>query len=103
MAGVHGVPADASAVVLNLTATAPGADGYLTVHSCGGAAPNASNVNYVAGQSIPNLTITKVGAGGKVCITNYATSDVIADLSGWYPANADYTPVTPTRILDTRS
>ena len=103
VAGANGVAADASAVVLNLTATNPAAAGFLTLFPCGQAAPNASNVNYTAGQTVPNLTITKVGAGGKVCLTSLVATDVIADLAGWYPAGADYTPVAPTRVLDTRS
>jgi hypothetical protein len=96
------VPVDASAVVLNLTATNPAADGYLSIYPCGQPAPNASNVNYLTGQTVPNLTVTKVGAGGRVCVTSYTTADVIADLAGWYPAGADYTPIQPLRILDTR-
>jgi len=49
--------------------------------------PIASNLNYVAGQTVPNLVIAKVGADGKVAIYNHAGSaHVIFDVVGWYSA-----------------
>ena len=62
--GVAGVPDDAMAVALNVTVTQPSVDGYLTVYPCGQAPPLASNLNFERGETIPNLVITKVGAGG---------------------------------------
>src|SRR5215216_4085706 len=101
--GVAGVPGDASAVVLNVTATNTSAPGFLTVFPCGQQRPLASNVNYVANQSIPNLVIAKLGVGGKVCIYSMVTTDVVADVAGYFPAGSDYSPIpNPTRILDTR-
>ena len=101
--GNAGVPADASAVVMNVTVTNPAAAGFVTVWPCGQAQPLASNLNYVAGQNVPNLTITKLGDGGKVCMYSMVTTDLVADVSGFFPAGSGYTPITnPTRILDTR-
>ncbi len=40
----------------------------LTVWPCGSGRPLASNLNLLAGQTTPNLVITKVGAGGNVCL-----------------------------------
>ena len=40
----------------------------MTVHPGGEARPTSSNLNYVAGQTIPNLVVAKVGAGGIVSI-----------------------------------
>ena len=102
--GVAGVPADAVAVVLNVTASTPTAGGFITVWPCGQPQPNASNLNYAPGDTIPNLVITKLGTGGKVCILSLATTDILADVSGYFPATSDYTPIpNPTRILDTRN
>ena len=104
VAGQAGVPGDASAVVLNVTATAPAKDGFLTVYPCGQPRPLASNVNYIAGQSVPNLVIAKVGADGQVCIFSLQAADVIVDVSGYFPASSGFTPITnPQRILDTRA
>ncbi len=85
IAGRAGVPsAGVVAVTLNVTVTGPPADGYLTVFPCGQPVPSASNLNYVAGQTVPNLVTVPLGAGGEVCFASYAPADVIADVAGWY-------------------
>ena len=106
--GVGGVPsAGVSAVVVNVTATEPGAAGYLTVWSGGASRPLTSNVNFTAGQTVPNLVVAPVGADGKVNIYNgsAATVHVIADVSGWFssgaPAAGGLAPLTSARVLDT--
>ena len=102
--GVAGVPGDAAAVVLNMTAVNAQAPGFATVYPCGQARPEASNLNYAAQQTIPNLVIAKPGVGGKVCIYSFAAIDVLADVSGFFPAGSGFAPITnPTRILDTRN
>ena len=53
IAGRGGVPADATAVSLNVTATNPQGPGFITVYPCGNR-PNTSNLNYTAGQTIAN-------------------------------------------------
>ncbi len=102
-----GVPATGvGAVALNVTVTGPSSAGWMTVWPAGEARPNASNLNYAAGQTVPNLVITKVGAGGKVSITNSTgATHVIADVVGYFAAGGtgQYTPLTPARVLDTRS
>ena len=110
VAGQGGVPASGvSAVVLNVTATEPTATSFLTAWPQGEARPVASNLNYVAGQTVPNLVVVKVGAGGKVDLFNFAgATHVVADVAGWYgfddaSSGALFTPVTPSRILDSRS
>ncbi len=108
-AGVAGIPADAAAVVFNLTATDTKAPGFLTAHATGTGAPNASNVNFGAGQTIPNLVIVPIGRDGKVTISNTSSgsAQVVADVSGYFlggkPARAGtFTAVAATRFLDTR-
>jgi sugar lactone lactonase YvrE len=103
LSGVAGIPADASAVVLNVTATEPEAPGYLTVYPCGSAPPLASNLNYAVGQNVPNLVIARLGAAGKVCIYTYATTHIVADVSGVFPAEHAYQPLNPVRVVDTRA
>jgi len=103
--GSNGVPADASAVVLNVTATEPTAQGFFTVYPTGGSVPTASNVNFRPGQTTPNLVVAKVGTGGAVNIFNaFGTTHVIVDISGYFPATgSEYHPLpTPNRIIDTR-
>lgn len=102
--GHGGVPADAVAAVLNVTVVRPAADGFVTVWPCGSPQPNASNLNFVAGQTVANLVITKLGVDGKACFATSAYTDVLADISGYFPAGSSYTPIAnPTRLLDTRN
>ncbi len=85
--GTGGVPtAGVSAVALNVTAVNPSAGGYLTVWPSTAPQPNASNVNFAAGQAVPNLVIVPVGTDGKIKIFNGSPGavDVIVDVAGYY-------------------
>ena len=83
VAGRNGVPADADAVMLNVTAVAPDAAGFLTVFPCGSPLPSASNLNFDAGQVVANTVLAKIGADGKVCIYASAATDIVADINGY--------------------
>ena len=107
--GVAGVPANATAVTLNLTVTNAKAPGFLTAWPTGLTTPVVSNLNFVPGRTLPNLVTVKVGSGGNVSILNgaLASSDVIVDIAGYFAAGAPTAgggtvAVTPTRLLDTR-
>jgi hypothetical protein len=85
--GRSGVPVDASAVVLNVTVTGAQGSGFITVFPCGEALPTASNLNFVAGDTVPNAVVVKLGAGGKVCLfAAEAATHLIADTNGYFPA-----------------
>ena len=106
--GTVTVPADARAVVLNVTATAvTGVSTDVRVYPAAGTAvPLVSNLNLVGGQTAANLVTVAVGAGGRVRLRNSLGSlHLIADLAGYYASSAPgrFVPVTPTRFLDTRS
>ena len=83
VAGRAGVPGSASAVLVNLTAVNASASGYLTAYPCGSKRPLASNVNYLAGQVVPNSALVKVGDGGKVCIFTLSELDLVVDVNGF--------------------
>ncbi len=104
--GVGGVAADADAVVMNVTVTEPTASGFVTVWPTGATMPTASNLNFVPNQTVPNLVIAKLGAGGKVSLFNSAGStQLIADVLGYFrPGDgARLLPLAPARLLDTRT
>ena len=112
LTGRGGVPpSGVSAVVLNVTVTNPSAASYLSVFPTGGSVPVVSNLNFSAGQTVPNRVVVKVGAGGKLTFFNAAGSvDVVADVGGWFTdstnplaTGAGFVGITPTRILDTRN
>jgi hypothetical protein len=102
VAGRGGVPADASAVVLNVTATEGAGAGFVTVFPCGSSKPLASNLNFVTGEAIPNAVVAKIGTGGKVCLYTNVAVHLIVDVNGFFAATAGLQPVVPARLLDTR-
>ncbi len=106
VAGQGDVPGDADAVVMNVTVVNPTADGgYLTVFPTGQSVPNASNINFYAGDTRANLVTVKVGSGGSVSFSvPYGTSELLADVVGYYRAGSGtrFFPVTPRRFADTR-
>jgi hypothetical protein len=107
IAGTGTIPAGVTAAVLNLTVTGPSAAGFITAYGDGLSRPGTSNVNFTAGQTVPNLAIVPVGPDGAVDLYNRSggSTDLVADIAGYFtqsPADG-YTPMTPYRLLDTRS
>ncbi|MHB8340573.1 MAG: fibronectin type III domain-containing protein [Mycobacteriales bacterium] len=85
VAGVGGVPANATAVVLNVTVTGTTGDSYLTVFPAGTTRPVASDLNWLPGQTVANLTVVKLGSSGELTLyNNRGAVDAIADVVGWY-------------------
>jgi hypothetical protein len=103
---VDGVSAaDMSAVVMNVTVTSPTKSGNLTVFPGTGSAPSVSNLNFSAGETVPNLVTVQVSDGQVTFANNSSgTVGVVADLEGFYAQGGyGYQPGTPTRVLDTRN
>ena len=100
--GRGGVPADADGVMLNVTAVDAGSAGFLTVWPCGSTQPLASNVNYNAGDTVPNAVLSKVGANGNVCIFTLAAVDLVVDVNGFVPAGGSPSSLVPARLLESR-
>ncbi|CAN5491974.1 hypothetical protein BH10ACT2_BH10ACT2_13220 [soil metagenome] len=106
VANRSGVVASPAAVALNVTATNATVTSFLTVWPTGDVRPNASSVNMLAGQTVPNMVLARVGSNGKVSIYNSAgATDVIVDVLGCFSAEATgrYVALAPSRVLDTRS
>ena len=106
MTAVAGVPANATAVVLNVTAVGASTATYITVWPHSGAFPLASNLNVSPGSAIPNLVVAPIGAGGAVDFYNAkGTTHLVADIAGYFSPTspADYTAVGPCRLFDTRT
>ncbi|MBI2705068.1 MAG: fibronectin type III domain-containing protein [Actinobacteria bacterium] len=83
--GVFGIPANADSVLLNVTVTGATAPSFLTIWPASGPQPNASSLNFVAGQTIPNAVTVKSGTAAKVSIYNVSGQvHVIADAGGYY-------------------
>jgi hypothetical protein len=98
--GKGGVPSSGvGAVALNVTVTLTEdptvGGGYVTVFPCG-TRPDASNLNFVGGQTIANSVIAPVSASGEVCFFVYGTAHLIADVSGYFPTGSPPRPPTTT-------
>jgi hypothetical protein len=104
-----GVPSTASAVVVNLTVAGGTASSFLSAYPAGDPLPLASNLNFVAGQTIANRATIGIGTNGQIEIYNHSgTVQVDVDVDGYYTGTAGgagsaFYPVTPVRLTDTRS
>jgi hypothetical protein len=111
VAGFGGVPRrGAAGAILNVTAVAPTASGYLTVFpadNSGAPPPAVSNLNFVAGQVVPNLVAVPLGVNGNIDIFNFlGCTHLVVDVVGWFaggaPGPGGFIPTAPRRLLDSR-
>ncbi len=106
--GVASVPAEATAVVLNITVTEPEAVGFVTAYPDGAALPDTSSLNIeYPGQTVANLVTVGLGTGG-VRLFSYPRTHLVADIAGYYLPAATSTSgrlqiLNPTRLIDTRA
>jgi hypothetical protein len=100
------VPSNAAAVTLNVTVTNTVGAGFLTVWPAGLTRPLASNLNWAAGQTVPNLVVVAVGTNGQVSLYANNPTDVVVDIEGFDPSATGpagtFFPLSPARITDTR-
>jgi len=107
LAGVAGVPTDATAVALNATILGAAAPADLQIYPAG-AKPvrRTSNLNVVRGQTVANAVIATLGTDGSVVLSvSNGQASVVLDVVGYYShqATGRFTAVTPSRLLDTRT
>jgi hypothetical protein len=92
---LSGAPAGVGAVVANVTVTEPTSAGYLTAFPNPPPAPLASNLNFVPGQTVPNLVVVRVGSEGAVDFFNSAgCTHVVIDLFGFFTDSTFYAAST---------
>ncbi len=107
VAGLGGVPANAAAVAVNVTAIGTTASSYLSVYPAGSPRPLASTLNWGPGQTVAGLTTVVLPASGIIDLYNYAGSaNVVVDVEGYYQPGSmpggSFTPLAaPLRICDT--
>lgn len=101
------VPGDAAAVVLNVTVTGAKAPGYVTVHAAGSSRPGTSSVNFVAGRTVENSVVSRLGSGGVAVFASGGCPHVVVDVAGYFEGGAParggaFSATTPSRLVDTR-
>jgi hypothetical protein len=103
--GRAGVPAGATAAVVNVAAVNASAPGFVTVHPCLPSVPNTSTLNFVGGQTVANTTIAALSGAGQLCVWTSADTDILVDITGWLGSSGTsrLSVLGPVRVVDTRS
>ena len=104
------IPAGATAVALNLTATEAAGPGFVTVWATGQARPPTSSLNLsAAGETAANAVVVPIGQGGQINLFTLGSTHLVADVTGYFTGVAASTDgrftaaSAPTRLLDTRT
>ncbi|MFF4852727.1 PKD domain-containing protein [Streptomyces sp. NPDC001194] len=106
VAGVNGIPADATAVAFNLTGTGSTENAHVIAYPDPAKRPATSNLNLEPGKDKSNQAIVPVGPNGTITLyTNTGSTHLVLDAVGWYgkDAKALFTPTVPRRLADTRT
>ncbi|MDT0165805.1 PKD domain-containing protein [Actinotalea sp. AC32] len=110
VAGKAGVPTGATAAIVNVTVTGPRAGGNLRVWPGAQPLTKTSLINFAPGQDKANGAIVQLSSAGDLSFyadtgasSSQSPVQVIIDVVGYVEADAVYSPVTPTRLVDTRS
>ena len=89
VAGVSGIPTNATAVYVNITSVGGNGWGWLSVWPTGSPRPDVSNVNWPGGIDVPNMAIVALGTNGTLQLYNDAsvsggsTAHVLIDVMGY--------------------
>ena len=108
MASGCGIPLNAQAYALNITAVPQGSLGYVTVWAAGQGQPGVSTLNSLDGRIKAAAAIVPAGSAGNISIYASDTAHVLVDVSGYFVAAASsgalaFYPVAPCRLVDTRN
>jgi hypothetical protein len=103
-----GIPSSAAAYALNVTVVPQGPLSWLTMWPTGQTEPVASTLNSPDGRIKANAAIVPAGTGGAISVFVTNTTDVILDINGYFVPTTTagalaFYPVTPCRLVDTRS
>jgi hypothetical protein len=97
-----GVPSTVKAVVVAVTARSAAA-GSVVVYPCSATRPSAVSVSTGANRLTGNLLVLAPSATGTLCLYTSSTAAVTVDLVGYLPIDAQLTPLSPRRLVDSRT
>jgi hypothetical protein len=107
---VTGIPAGASAAVVNVVADQAAGSGFLRTQPTGATGLSTSNGNFVAGLASGTLSIVPVGPDGTISVYTNQATHLVVDLMGYITGNAAasspvglFVPLSPTRAYDSRT
>jgi hypothetical protein len=81
------LPSSYEAVIANVTVTGAVGGGFITVFPKGTAMPNASNLNFATGETVPNLAIARSNSGLSFYSNASANVQLVVDVSGYFSAS----------------
>jgi hypothetical protein len=89
VAGLCGIPSNASAVAVNLTVVGANAAGHLRLYPAGTAVPGTSTINFQVGVTRANNAIIPLGAGGQIAVycamaSPLAQTHFVLDVVGYF-------------------
>ncbi|HQR36156.1 MAG TPA: hypothetical protein PLK30_25755, partial [Blastocatellia bacterium] len=105
------IPATALALVGNATTVGPAAQGFMTLFPADATRPLIASGNYQVGQTLNSPFTVGLSPSGQFKIFSSQQTDLVVDVLGYYSADASdgislgllFSPMTPARLLDTRS
>lgn len=102
------IPPNAAAITGNATIVNPDTAGFATLWPDGQPLPPVSNLNFVAGQVVPNSVTVRLSEAGNLRVYSTANTDFILDITGYFaPPAANglyYHPLpAPIRLFDMRA
>ncbi|HEY3437595.1 MAG TPA: carboxypeptidase regulatory-like domain-containing protein [Actinotalea sp.] len=107
--GHAGVPAGATAALVNVTVTGATGAGNLRVFAADQPVPDTSVVNFAPGKDKANATIVALSASGELSFysdtfagTSVNPVQVIIDVVGYVQAGSTFTGIAPKRLMDSR-
>jgi SpoIID/LytB domain protein len=83
VAGVAGVPNDATSVTANITVVGGAAAGFASVFPCDQGRPASSNVNIRPSLAVANLATVAIDRAGDICAFLDTSADLLVDVLGW--------------------
>jgi hypothetical protein len=103
-----GIPAVATAYVLNVTVVPQGGLGYITTWPTGQAQPLVSTTNAPGGQITAAMAIVPAGSDGAISFYALNNTHLVVDINGYFgppdlPGALKLYPVAPCRLVDTRN
>ncbi len=104
IAGRAGVPGNATAALVSLTADGASGSGYLTAWQCSGSMPVVSNVNYGPNWPAGNGAIVPLSQDGAICVFSQSRANVVVDVFGYVGSSGQRLNISaPTRVFDSRT
>lgn len=96
------VPADATAVYVNLSAFNSTTEGFAVAYPCGGVVPGTSAINFAAQGVANNLALVELGDEGSFCIQTSQPTQLTADVAGWVGNSSSLDTSVQYRALESR-